>query len=218
MPEPSILFNQVAHSGQRVPRGRALSMMLAMDVLELVAPATGTDVELRAAFATTVAIQTWLASDLLTAGKTKLAAHGARKVTLATAGSTQADAPADCVINGTDINDNVISETLVLQQTSATSTSVKCYKTIVSIVFAAGDGTGATISMGMADTFGFPSEAKTRGSGMAVLAEREDGGVPTAGTFTVAATSAPFGCYAPNSSPNGALDFVVWYEQNVTTL
>lgn len=218
MPEPSFKFHQLAIQGQRVPRARAIAMCLALDVLELEDPAAGSAAELKAATATTVAVQTWVASDLLAAGITKLALHGARAVTFTTAGSTAADAPANCVITGTDIDDNALSETLALAQTATIVTSVKCYKTIVSVVFAAADGTDATIAMGISDKFGLPSKANLRGAFMNVLAELEDGAVPTAGTFVVPATALPYGAYTPNSTPDGSLDFCVTYEREVTKL
>jgi len=55
---------------------------------------------LRAAFATSVAVQTWTAADLLDAGEAVILAH-ARKITFLTAGGTPADAPATVTITGT---------------------------------------------------------------------------------------------------------------------
>lgn len=208
----SFSFRHLATSGQRHGVARALAMCLALDVVELVDPAAGSAAEMRAAVATTVAVQTWTASDLLAAGITKLALHGARAVTFTTAGGTAADAPATCLITGTDIHGNALSETLALAQTATIVTSVKCYATIVSIVFAAGDGTGATIAMGISDKFGFPSKVKDLTTGVNVVNELEDGAPPTRGTFVQAATSLPNGAYTPDSTPDGALDFFLTYE------
>lgn len=109
---------------------------------------------LKAATATVASVVTVLAADLLTAGKAVLAANP-RKVTFATAGATPADAPANVVITGTDVNDAVISETLSLAQTAATVTSVNRYKTITSLVYPAADGTGATIAVGYTESAAF---------------------------------------------------------------
>lgn len=86
---------------------------------------------------------------LLAAGRAMLAAQP-RQLTFTTAGTTPADAPDTVTITGTDANDAVQSETLSVSQTAAAVTSVKLYKTITSIVYPAGQGTGATVSIGIA--------------------------------------------------------------------
>src|SRR6185503_10365947 len=58
---------------------------------------------LKAATATVAAIVTVLPAALLAAGLAQLAAHP-RRLTFTTAGGTAADAPANVVINGTDMN------------------------------------------------------------------------------------------------------------------
>jgi len=102
---------------------------------------------LKAATATSASPVTLTEADLLEAGVALLATYP-RRLTFATAGGTAADAPADVVITGTDYLDAAQSETLALAQTASTVTSVKAYKTIVSLAYAAGDGTGATIAVG----------------------------------------------------------------------
>lgn len=104
---------------------------------------------LLAATATVASIVTVLPAGLLAAGLAQLAAH-ARQLTFTTAGGTAADVPANVVINGTDTNGVAQTETLVLSQTAAAVTSVKYYKTITSIVYPAADGTGGTVSIGIA--------------------------------------------------------------------
>ncbi len=113
---------------------------------------------LHAATATTVAVQTLLTAALVASGVTALAAFP-RPITFTTAGSTPADAPANVVITGTDKDGNAQNETLALAQTAATVTSAKTYKTITSLVYAAGDGTGATIAVGFGAATIFPATA-----------------------------------------------------------
>ena len=185
---PSFNASQLQVSGQR-NIGLALAQCMSLGVLSLVNPATGAADDLKNATATTVAIQTWTAADLKSAGITKLALHGARKVTFVTAGGTAAHAPATCLITGTATDDSALSETLALSQIAGTATSVKCYKTIVSVVFAVGDGTGATIGMGIADTFGLPSAIKTRGSIPVYLLEMVDGDVVSTGGASTTAVN-----------------------------
>ncbi len=115
---------------------------------------------LRAATATVAAPSTVLAAGLLAAGLAMLA-NQPRQLTFTTAGTTPADAPANVVITGTDQNGTSQTETLVLAQTAAAVTSVKFYKTITSLVFPAGDGTGGTVSVGIAAAAVYPAFAST---------------------------------------------------------
>lgn len=190
MVEPSWKFSQAAVSGQRMGLGRLASYSLACEVQTLTNPATGATTDLKDATATVAAIVTWTAADLKAAGKTKLAAHGARKLVFTTAGVTPADAPANVVITGTDIGGSPLTETLALSQIAGAATSVKCYATIVSLVFPAADGVNATIALGMNDTFGLSAKAATRESGaVAALIERLDGSIVGTGGAAATATN-----------------------------
>lgn len=115
------------------------------DLVGLAAPGAAA---LKAATATVASIVTVLPAGLLAAGLAQLAAWP-RPLTFTTAGGTAADAPANVVITGTDMNGAAISETLALAQTATVVTSVNAYKTIVSLVYPAADGTGATIAVGI---------------------------------------------------------------------
>lgn len=106
---------------------------------------------LRAAFATSVAVQTWTAADLLAPGKAAILAHP-RKLIFTTAGGTPADAPPDCTITGTRYGE-VVTEALSLSQTADEVSSVNTYDTITSILFAAGQGNGATIALGYSSAY-----------------------------------------------------------------
>lgn len=134
-----------------------LAAIAVYDVLPTGQPAGATG-SLHAATATTVAVQTLLTAALVASGVTALAAWP-RPITFTTAGGTAADAPANVVITGTDQNGAAQSETLALGQTAVTVTSVKSYKTITSLVYAAGDGTGATIAVGFGAALIFPATA-----------------------------------------------------------
>jgi hypothetical protein len=216
-PAPSFNKSQVSTSGQRGPVGTALAACMAIDVLSLVDPAVGAVADLKAATATVAAIVALDADDLLTAGKTKLAAHTGRNLTFTTAGATASDAPANVVIVG-KLNGVAVTETLALSQTAATATGVKCYDEITSITYPAADGTGATIAIGIGDKFAFPTKVKVRGAAMGILKELEDNAEATAGTLVLPATCDPNGNYTANSAPDGALDFTVYYEREPPTL
>jgi len=82
----------------------------------------------------------------------------ARTIT-ATAAGTQNDTGAvSVIVYGTNINDEVISETLpaFVVNTSATKTGSKAFKTITSVFLPSHDGTGATVSLGYSDALGVP--------------------------------------------------------------
>jgi hypothetical protein len=82
----------------------------------------------------------------------------ARTIT-ATAAGTQNDTGAVAVVvTGTNINDEVITETLpaFVENQSATKTGTKAFKTITSVFLPSHDGTGATVSLGYSDALGVP--------------------------------------------------------------
>jgi hypothetical protein len=182
---------------------------------EFAAPAAASTTALKTATATVASTVTLTASDLLAGGKTALAAFP-RNITFTTAGGTASDAPASAVITGTDIDDNALTETVTLSQTAATASGVKAFKTITSIAYAAADGTGATIAIGIGSVFGLAKKAKVRQDGPVVFAQTLDGAVVTNGTFVVPATGAPYGTWSPNTAPNASHNYVVAYEWDLS--
>lgn len=191
--------------------GQQLAVLANIVVQEWTDPVAVSAAGLHAATATTVAVQTLTTADLIAGGKTALATYP-RNVTFTTAGSTPADAPATAVITGTDIDGNALTETVTLAQTATIASGVKAFKTITTIVYAAGDGTGATIAVGFGAVFGLSSKLAARGGGAGVVNEIAAGSRVTTGTFVLSATSAPYGTYAPSSAPNGTNDYAVYYE------
>lgn len=178
---------------------------------ELTDPLAAAAAGLLAATATTVAVQTVLTAGLLAAGKNELAARP-RNVTFTTAGGTPADAPATATITGTDINGDALTEVVNIAQTATIANGVKAFKTITSIVYAAGDGTGATVSIGYGNAFGLSRKAKTRAGAVMRGTEISAGSVVTNGTLVVAETGLPNGTYSPNSAPDGSKDYAIAYE------
>jgi hypothetical protein len=178
-------------------------------------PAAASATALLAATATTVAVQTYLTAALSAGGKAALAAYP-RNVTFTTAGSTASDAPATAVITGTDIDGAALTETVTIAQTATIANGVKCFKTITSIVYAAGDGTGATVSIGIGAVFGLSKKPAVRGGAVHVINETSAGSRVTNGTFVVPATSPPYGSYAPNSAPDASKDYVLTFERDLS--
>lgn len=99
------------------------------------------------ATASSVAVQTYLAAALLAPGLAVMATY-ARRVSFTTAGGTAADAPATATIIGTDYLGAAQTESVNVPQTATVAFSVGAYKTITSIVYSAGQGTGATVAIG----------------------------------------------------------------------
>lgn len=166
---------------------------------------------LHAATATTVAVQTILPGALVAGGVAALLAYP-RNVTFTTAGVTPSDAPASVVVTGTDIDNNVLAETIVLSQSATTDAGVKAFKTITSIVYGAGVGTAATVAVGFGAVFGLSHSIKLRAGYTKAIQEIAIGAVVTTGTYVAAASSPPHGTYAPASAPDGAKDYAVYYE------
>jgi hypothetical protein len=140
-----------------------------------------------------------------------------RNITVTTAGGTPADAPATTVITGTDINGDALTETLNVSQTAATVVGAKAFASVTSIVEAAADGTDATLSYGIGALIGLGKKVAVRGGLPAVVKEIAAGSLnPTAGTFALPSVGVPNGTYSPNSAADGARDYCLYYEQDLT--
>jgi hypothetical protein len=95
--------------------------------------------------------------------------------------------------------------------TSKTFTGKKAFDTVTSITeTVAADASANTIIMGSGVVFGLDFKCGS----VDVIADEQDGATVTNGTLVKASTAStadPRGTYAPNGTPNGALDFQVWY-------
>lgn len=166
---------------------------------------------LKAATATVTSTVTLTASDLLSGGKAELLARP-RNVTFTTAGVTPAHAPATATITGTDINGDALTETVTLAQTATIAEGVKCFRTITSIAYPAGDGTAATVAIGFGKKFGLSKKIRARAGALMFGKEIAAGSVVTNGTLASPTTSPPNGSYSPNTDPDGSNDYSLEYE------
>lgn len=117
----------------------------------------GSAAGLRAAFASSIAVQTWVPGDLLAPGVAAILANP-RKLLFTTTGATPADAPASCTITGTRYG-VVVTEVLALGQVlNDIVSSVNTYDTITTIVFLAGQGAGALIELGYSSAYADAAE------------------------------------------------------------
>lgn len=187
-----------------------LAPMAAIAVDEFTNPLTAAAAGLLVATASTVAVQAYTTAQLLSAGRTELAANP-RNVTFTTAGTTPADAPATAVIVGLDAEGKAQTETVSLAQTATIASGVKAFKSITSITFAAGDGAGATVSIGYGIVLGLSKTPKSR-AGLASPVREIAVGV----AVTTGAISATNKTYTPSAAPNGTNDYAVYYEWDPT--
>lgn len=90
-------------------------------------------------------------SSFITAGLEALAAYP-RPIAILVGGATPAQAPATATITGTGEDDDALVETLTLlipnARTKGAAVTEGVFKTVTSVAFAAGTGTGATTSIG----------------------------------------------------------------------
>lgn len=163
---------------------------------------------MRKATASTVAVQTWLGNTIVQG----VLAQAPRRLVFTTAGTTASDAPANVVITGRDVNGHAQSETLALAQTATTATSVKYYAKIESVVFAVGDGAGATIALSFGTDIGLARKVLLRTGAATLVRELMDGTAPTAGALIVPSTAIPNGAYTPNTLGNDVHDYAIYYE------
>ena len=104
-----------------------------------------------------------------------------RNVT-ATAGGTAGDIKAiQVVVHGTDINDQVISETLPAFTVNSTGTVVgsKAFKTVTSVDIPAHDGTGATTAIGTGTKLGLNTRLSRNSTVAAFLGRVRETTAPT---------------------------------------
>ena len=112
----------------------------------------------------------------------------ARNVTL-TAGGTAGDIKAvQGIVEGTNDNDEVITETLpaFTVDTAGSVTGTKAFKTFTKVTIPAMDGEGATVSVGFGEKLGLPFKLAHNTVLFAFLDNTKEG---TAPTVTVSATA-----------------------------
>lgn len=141
-----------------------------------------------------------------------------RNITVTTAGGTPADAPASALVTGTDINGDVMTETLTIAQTATIASGAKTFASVTSIVETAAQGTDATLAYGIGLVVGLGKKVKLRAGLPAIVKEIAAGSLaPTPGTFTAPTVGVPNGGYTPNTAANGTNDYALFYEQDLST-
>lgn len=186
--------------------------LLASTVQEFTNPILGTASSLLAAAATVAAPVTVLASALTGATLANMLGNP-RQVMFTTAGTTPSDAPATATVTGKDPRGLPQVEAVAVAQTADSVLTTKFFSDVESISYSAGDGTDATVAIGVGAKLGLFYAPKARAGGALVLGEVSAGVTPTAGVVVPAgASDLPYGSYTPNSALNGILDFAIAYE------
>jgi hypothetical protein len=136
-----------------------------------------------------------------------------RNIVITTGGTTASIAAGTAVVTGTNIFGQSISEnfTISADQNGATTGS-KAFKSVTSVVFPAGDGAGATFSVGTGAKLGIPRCADDAGD--YVFSIFDGAYESTRGTFAVDSTHVESNTFTPNGSPNGSKVVQLFYVQN----
>jgi len=126
-----------------------------------------------------------------------------RNITATSAGTAGDIAAVSAIITGTDMADEVITETLPVFTVNSGSKveGSKAFKTVTSIYVPAMDGTGATIAVGWGDIFGLPF---TKAVHKCLGTWFEDVLEGTEATFTASATILSNNTIDLNSTPDGS--------------
>lgn len=166
----------------------ALKYMCAITVAEFTnALATATN-NLMAATASQLAARRLLpaatpATGVLTqATITSLLAGGPRQLRFVTAGATPAHQPASARVEGWDERGAPQTELVPLKQEAGEFLSTRFWSDLKYIDLAEGQGTGATLAIGLGGKLGLASNPKLRAGRKAVIQEVSGGSVVTNGT------------------------------------
>lgn len=119
----------------------------------------------------------------------------------------------DLIFTGTDIDDNVITETITkTADTGATDVCTKAFKTLVSVFVPAESGTTGVMTVGFGDLIGLPVSPLALASlaAPALIHEVADNAVVTNGVLTDGATIPPYGTYAPNGGVAAAKYAIIY--------
>lgn len=168
-----------------------LAPLACLVVDEFTNAAASTASNVMAATASQVAARTLLpgaaAQGVLTNTILASLASAPRQLTFTTAGATPAHQPAFATIHGKDERGRPQVEKVDLRQTAGAFTSTLFFSDVDKIELAGGEGTGATLAIGLGTKIGLSRKLVKRAGRAAVLQEVSGGSVVTNGTFATAA-------------------------------
>ncbi len=139
-----------------------------------------------------------------------------RNITITSDAQVDHDA-VDVVIDGTDINNDVVQDTITKTDGgNTTDVGTVAFKTVTKITIPAEAGAGGLQEIGFGPVMGLSKPLVSRAGLEAVIQEIAIGAVVTTGTFVDAATTAPNGTYAPSAAQDGSNDYAAYYEYDAS--
>lgn len=135
-----------------------------------------------------------------------------RALSILPEGTTADVASGSVVVTGTDINDDVITESFVFAANASTATNgAQAFKSITNILFHAQDGTGATFDVGVIDVLGLK---RCMSGSFVVQTMFDDAKESTFPTVTYDVDEVSKNTIDINGTLNGAKDIDVLFIQN----
>lgn len=138
-----------------------------------------------------------------------------RNIVITPGGTTADVAAGDVIVTGTNIRDEVITETFTFTANqSSASTGSKAFKTITSVVFPVQDGGSATFDIGSGVKLGLDRKMPAA----SVIDAYVDGvRETTAATVAFSATAIESNTVSTNTAPNASRDFIIAFISNEKT-
>ncbi len=140
---------------------------------------------------------------------------GARPFTVTTSDSAATWA-GNFTVWGRDVRGRLLSETKALANNTTISTTTH-FKSIEKWAVDPQNNAAGTLLAGFGATLGLEAAPKMRSGRLVIMQELEDGAAPAAaGALSLPSANPPYGAYTPNSAPNGARDFTLYFEADPT--
>lgn len=94
---------------------------------------------------------------------------------------------------------------------NTTDVGAKALSIVEQVTIPAMAGTGGALQLGFGNVVGLKKKVRSA-AGLPVVAQQiTDGALVTNGTFVAAATATPHGTWSPNTAPNAAHDYAIFY-------
>jgi hypothetical protein len=172
---------------------RTLGGLAAITVEEFTNALASASNNMMAATASVASVVTLLPAAVGATGKLTQAtidnlAAAPRQLSFATAGSTPAHQPDTCTVYGKDERGKPQVEVVTLKQTADSVLTANFWSDIEKVVLAAGQGTGATLAIGLGLKIGLSQKVVSRAGRVAVIQEVSGGSVVTTGTVALSST------------------------------
>lgn len=131
-----------------------------------------------------------------------------RVITLTSGGTADDIKAVQAVVEGTDIDDQPLSETMPIftVNTATTVTGLKAFKTVTKVTVPAMDGAAAEVAVGTGPALGIPYKLQFAAD---IRQAYFDGAVETLAAVTVSATDLCLNTVTTTTALNGAKDLVV---------